>query len=139
MFDTRGALEQIADALTAGGVNAFIDPRDNDLPGVWVQRQTLALAVLGDCATLRIRLLMVAPDIGTYDALAELDALEAGCLELLPPNTSGPTTDRGDVLLPDDVTLFPGRFYDVDLQISAEPDPAPDPAPDPLPEPSTGE
>lgn len=131
MYDTRGALEQIADALTAGGVNAFVDPRDNALPGVWVQRQALALDVLGDCATLRVRLLMVSPDLGTWDALAELDALETGCLELIRPNTSAPVTDRGDVLLPDDGTLYPGRWYDVDVQITPEPDP---PDPDPQPE-----
>ena len=129
MLDTRAALEQIADALTAGGTPAFVDPRDNDLPGVWVQRAQMLYDVLCEGATLRVRLLMVSPDIGTYDALGELDALEAACIALVPPNTGGPVTDRGDVLLPDDPTLHQGRWYDVDVQITPDPDPPP-PAPE---------
>lgn len=126
MLDSRGALQEIADTLTAAGVPAFVDPRDAVLPGVWVQRALLAYDLLGSCATLRIRLLMVAPDIGTWDALGELDALEAACVGIMRPNgRAGVLTDRGDVLLPDNPTLYPGRSYDVDVQLEPETEPAP--------------
>jgi hypothetical protein len=126
MYDTRGALQEIADTLTAAGTSAFVDPRDADLPGVWVQRNLMALDLLGSCATLRIRLLMVSPNVGTWDALGFLDELETACTALMRPNVNaGIVSDRGDVLLPDNPTLYPGRWYDVDVQIEPEPEPAP--------------
>jgi hypothetical protein len=121
VLDTAGALHQLADALVAGGVPAFTDPRDEDLPGVWVQRVQVAYDILGDSATLRVRLLMIAPDVGADDAMGELDRLEDACVDLLPPNIPGQVvTERGDVLLPDDPTLYPGRFYDIDAQITPD-------------------
>ncbi len=125
MIDFRGALAEVAAKLINDyDVSAFVDPRDQDLPGVWVQRQQALYETLAaETATLRIRLTMIAAAVGTWDAMGDLDSLEASCVALLPPNTGAPVFDRGDQLLPDDNTLYPARYYDVDVQVI--PDPAP--------------
>jgi len=120
MIDTRAALQQLADALTAGGVPAAVDPRDVNLPGAWVQRVSRFEDLLGDCATLRVRVMLISPDVGTWDALGHLDAMYDLATAVLPPNTGAPSLDR-TVLLPDASTPYPATAIEADVQISPDP------------------
>lgn len=118
MISTRAALQDVATALSGAGLDAAIDPRDLTVPGVWVQRVTVTPDLL--CAgayTLRVRMMCVSPDVGTWDALDHLDNLQDAAMALFPANTGAGTTDR-TVLLPDSATAYPATFWDVDLQVT---------------------
>jgi hypothetical protein len=119
MIETRAALQQIADALTAGGVPAAVDPRDVTIPGAWVQRVWRAQDLLGDAVTLRIRVLLVSPDVGAWDALGHLDAMYDLAYRVVPPNTGTPALDR-TVLLPGSSTPYPATSIEADIQVTPD-------------------
>ena len=113
---TRDALQQIADALTAGGVPCAIDPRDVNLPGGWLKRVSRSPDLLCGGETLTLQLWLIAPDIGTWDALGYLDDMYDLAADVLPPN-AGPTTDA-TALLPDSATPYPATHYDALVQLT---------------------
>jgi len=114
---SRDAMLEVVDALASAGVSATIDPRNVNLPGVWVQRLTLTPDLLCGGQTMRLRLVLVAPDVGTEQALDILDDLLDAAYKVAQPNTGTGTTDR-TVLLPDSATPYPATYYDVDYQIT---------------------
>ncbi len=129
---TREAMQQLAEQLTTAGVPTRLDPRDVNPPGCWLQRVSQADDILApDCTTLRVRVALIAPDIGAYQALGLLDGMYAAAVTVLDPNVDGTAYDR-TFLLPDSSTAYPGTFYDTDVQVT--PDPEPEPEPDPEPE-----
>lgn len=114
---SRDALAQIADALTAGGVPTAIDPRDVNLPGGWIKRVSRVPDLLCGGETLVVRLWLIAPDIGTWDALAYLDDMYDLAASILLPNTGVASTDA-TALLPDSPTPYPATFYDSFMQMT---------------------
>jgi len=120
VIDTRAALQQLADALTAGGVPAAVDPRDVVIPGAWVQRVWRLDDILGPCITLRVRIMLISPDVGAWDALGHLDEMFDLAATIVHPNTGSPSLDRS-VLLPGSSTPYPATALESDLQISPEP------------------
>jgi hypothetical protein len=125
VIDLGAAMGEAAAALQAGGVPTWVDPRDVNVPGCWVHLLTAAADVMhADCATLRLRVCLIVPDVGTTDALDLLSVLYADALAVYRPNTGTPAATR-TFLLPDSATAYPGLFYDVDLQATTAPPPAP--------------
>jgi hypothetical protein len=67
------AAEQIAADIRGLGINAEVDDRDLDLPGVWVTPGTIAFDYLDRTAyTITWELWLVAADNGAADALETL-------------------------------------------------------------------
>lgn len=114
---SRDALQQLADALTAGGVPTAIDPRNVNLPGGWIKRVSRVPDLLCGGETLVVRLWLISPDIGTYDALGYLDDMYDLASVVLLPNTGTPSTDA-TALLPDSATPYPATFYDSMFQMT---------------------
>jgi hypothetical protein len=110
-------MREVADALTAAGVPTSVDPRNVNLPGGWLQRLTLTPDLLCGGGTLRLRVVLVAPDVGTEQALDILDDLLDAAWKVAQPNTGAGTTDR-TILLPDSSTPYPATAYDVDYKIT---------------------
>lgn len=115
-MDKRGELAAVADALTAAGVPASIDPRDVNPPAAWVHLGQWTYDTLcGDVTNAQLVVDLVAPDIGVSDALALLDDLEAGAVLVLGPprDPVTPTT----LQLPSDGTALPcyRMTYQVEL------------------------
>ena len=123
-MQTRDALQQLADALTAGGVPTAIDPRDVNLPGAWIKRLSRHPDLLCGGETLRVQLWLIAPDIGTWDALGYLDDMYALAVDILPPNSGDPSTDA-TALLPDSATPYPATHYDALIQLTPDTTPSP--------------
>jgi len=121
---TRDALQQIADALTAGGVPTAIDPRDVNLPGGWIKRLSRLPDLLCGGETLTVQLWLISPDLGTWDALGYLDDMYALAAEVLPPNSGSPSADA-TALLPDSATPYPAMHYDALIQLIPETTPSP--------------
>lgn len=72
-MDFRGALEDLADALAAAGVEASVDPADLDLPGVWVTLDRLTVPTFTGGGLVRARLLLIVPD---QDHIRAVEALQ---------------------------------------------------------------
>src|SRR5262245_8331180 len=118
-MQTREAMQQIADALTAGGVPTAIDPRDVNLPGGWLKRVSRLPDLLCGGETLQVQLWLIAPDIGTWDALGYLDDMYALAVDVLPPNSGNPSVDT-TALLPDSATPYPATHYDALFQLTPD-------------------
>lgn len=126
MIDLQASMLEAAGLLQDADVPTWVDPRDVNVPGCWVQLVTAAADTLDvACGTLRVRVCLIAPDVGTLEALGLLSELYAKALTVFRPNTGAPAATR-TFLLPDSGTAYPGLFYDVDVQATT-PDPAPDP------------
>lgn len=117
---SRDALQQIADALTAGGVPTAIDPRDVNLPGGWIKRVSRTPDLLCGGETLRVQLWLISPDVGTWDALGYLDDMYELAVDVLPPNSGAGSTDS-TALLPDSATPYPATYYDALFQMTDDP------------------
>ena len=96
----RSAVEDMVAALNAAGITAAADPGELNLPGVWVQLESVAHTLLSGGVTVRLRLYCIAGDAGTLNALDQLSALYVSVCELVTPNTDTDTTAVG-VQLPD--------------------------------------
>ena len=106
MMDKRAELTAVADALTAGGVSAGIDPRDLTPPAAWVRLGLWEYDRLcGDVVSAQLIVDLFAPDIGTTDALGLLDQLEADTVTALGP-PHGPVMQT-TAQLPDSTALLP--------------------------------
>jgi hypothetical protein len=116
MMDKRAELTAVADALTAGGVAAGIDPRDLTPPAAWVRLGLWEYDRLSaDCVSAQLVVDLFAPDIGVEDALGLLDQLEADTVTILGPPV-GPVVQT-TAQLPDSTALLPcyRLTYDVGL------------------------
>lgn len=105
-MDKRVELSAVADALTAGGVPSAIDPRDLTPPAAWVHLGPWTYDTLcGDVSDVQMIVDLIAPDVGTLDALGLLDDIETlAVLVLGPPRAPvTPTT----IQLPDSGTALP--------------------------------
>ena len=105
-MDKRAELTAVADALTAGGVPSAIDPRDLTPPAAWVHLGPWTYDLLCDTASsVQMIVDLVAPDVGTLDAMGLLDDLETlAVLVMGPPHLPvTPTTMQ----LPDSGTALP--------------------------------
>lgn len=120
MIEVRAALQQLADALTAGGVPAAVDPRDVVLPGALVQYVAWADDLLGACITLRVRVVLIAPDVGTWDALGHIDGMRDLAVQVLALNTGSPSLSTTQ-FLPDSSLPYPAEALESDLQVTPEP------------------
>lgn len=70
------ALTDVTDALRGRGLNADSDPRNLNIPGVWVTLDHYAGDRLTpDAATVTVALTVIVPDAGTPATLAQLDEL----------------------------------------------------------------
>ena len=114
---TADALAQLADALTAAGVPCALDPRDVQLPGAWLKRNGLTPDLLCGGMTMRVRVMLISPDVGTLDALRFLDDLYALAHLVMPSNVPTPATDT-TALLPDSATPYPATYFDVDVELT---------------------
>lgn len=115
----RAELLALADALTAAGVPAAIDPRDVTPPAVWVHLGTWSYDTLdGGCTDAQVILDLVAPDSGVTDAMGLLDDLETDVVTVL-----GPPRDpcvAATIQLPDSGTQLPA--YRLTYQVELTPD-----------------
>ena len=117
MMDKRAELDAVAAALTAGGVAAEIDPRNVNPPAAWVHLGPWEYDRLsGDCLSAQLIVDLIAPDQGTYAALATLDDLETGTVVALGPPS-------GQVLattltLPDSSAVLPCYRLTYDVEMS---------------------
>lgn len=67
------SLQDIADMVTAAGVQAAVDPRNLNLPGAWVTPGLVSFDVLDeDTAFMRFDVYLVAPDHGAVHSLNSL-------------------------------------------------------------------
>lgn len=115
-MDKRAELTAVAAALTAGGVDAAIDPRDLTPPAAWVHLGPWAYDLLcGDTVSAQLVIDLVCPDVGTTDALGLLDQLEADTVTALGPPSGQVLATT--VQLPDSAALLPcyRLVYDVTL------------------------
>lgn len=70
------SLEHATARLTARGLNATSDPRNLNLPAVWVTLEGLHLDRLsGDAGAVDVALYAIVPDTGTPGTLTQLDTL----------------------------------------------------------------
>lgn len=69
------ALTGVVDVLTAAGINAALDPRDLNLPGVWVTVHDITDPTLCGGYDVRAQLCLIAGDFATATALQHLGAL----------------------------------------------------------------
>jgi hypothetical protein len=128
MINTRAELQTVADALTAGGVPAAVDPRDVSLPGAWVQRRTITRDLLGGGVTMRVRVWLIAPDVGMWGALELLDEMyDVAVIAGVIPNVDGTTTDVVTGPIGGMTGTFPACVFDVDCTVTPDPGPAPPP------------
>lgn len=117
MMDKRAELTAVADALTAGGVAAALDPRDVTPPAAWVHLGPWTYDRLsGQCLSAQVLIDLVSPDSGVLDAMGLLEDLEADTVLVLgpPPGQVLPTT----IQLPDSTTALPCYRLTYDLTIS---------------------
>jgi hypothetical protein len=111
----RSAVEDLVAALTAAGISAAADPGELNLPGVWVQLESVAHTLLSGGVTVRLRLYCVAGDTGTLNALDQLSPLYEAVCGVVTPNTDTDTTTVG-VQLPDNPTTpMPSLQLSVDV------------------------
>ncbi len=77
------ALTGIVDVLTAAGVNAAVDPRDLNLPGVWVTVHDITDPTLCGDYSVRAQLCLIVGDFGTATSLHHLDGLLAAVADVV--------------------------------------------------------
>ena len=124
MIELDAAMLEIAGLLQAADVPTWLDPRDVNVPGCWLQLVTMDDDTLGvDSSTFRVRVALIVPDVGTTEALGLLSPLYGKARGALRGNVA-PAALR-TFLLPDSSTAYPGLFYDVDVQVSPDTTPAP--------------
>lgn len=109
-------LTHTVDRLTAAGIEATVDPRDLNLPAVWVTIDRLDLNRLsGDAATVTIGLTAIAPDSGNPTALTDLDDLVAA----VDAEFAGRSWDPRAVMLPSQSTTpLPALYTTITLEWS---------------------
>lgn len=74
------ALVHVRDQLTAAGIPAVLDPTDlNDLPGAWVEPDSMELRYLDGSFDATVVVLLIANDNGVVESL---DALTTMMLQL---------------------------------------------------------
>jgi hypothetical protein len=116
--DKRAELVAVAEALTAGGVPAAIDPRDVTPPAAYVHLGPWTYDLLTDqCLSAQVIVDIVATDAGTYTALGELDALETDVVTLLGPPVGQVLATT--VSLPDSTAALPCYRLTYDVVMSA--------------------
>jgi hypothetical protein len=117
MMDKRAELDAVAAALTAGGVAAEIDPRNVNPPAAWVHLGPWTYDLLaGECVSAQLVVDLIAPDQGTYAALATLDALEDGTVVALGPPAGQVLATT--ITLPDSSTVLPCYRLTYDVVLS---------------------
>jgi hypothetical protein len=117
MIDVVAALQDLADQLTAAGVPSAVDPRAVNPPGARVEPQIRGHQLLAGAQTVRVRVSLVAPDIGVLDELKILDDLYAKSLTVFTPNT-GLASVYGQTQLPDRQTPYPALHLYLDVDVA---------------------
>lgn len=99
-------LVELADAITAAGLPAALDPADVATPGAWITLDRLRRGTVGGGVRLEVSVYLVAPDLDPRRALDELAAAYA----LVVPGVFTPdgATESTGVILPGDPTPLPG-------------------------------
>lgn len=70
----RETLDHLTDQITTVGLTAVDDPRDLNLPGIWITPEHVAVEFLDDLsAGITITVVLVAGDAGLRDSLDQLD------------------------------------------------------------------
>lgn len=70
-------LEALAEALTAVGVPASVEPSEVQVPGAWVTARTAVIETLAGGGTLHAYVYLIAPDNGIRQSHEELGRLLA--------------------------------------------------------------
>lgn len=96
----RDELTRLRDDLNGAGVRASLDPATVQVPGAWVTPRTITDLTLGGYGTLTAHVWLIAPDVGTLEALDLLNGLLDAALPIVQPVTSeGDSLDLGTSLI----------------------------------------
>jgi hypothetical protein len=86
-------LEQLVDALKDDAeLAATVDPADVNLPGALVRLDNISEETFGGGATLKVSVLLIAPDVGVRQALAIIGGLYGAALPTF-QKFGGPSAD----------------------------------------------
>lgn len=100
----RDALTVLRDALAGGGVPASLDPATVQVPGAWITPQWIDELTMTGASRLVVYVYLIAPAVGTLEALDILGGLLDKAIPIVEPST-----EEGDRLETNQALTLPAN------------------------------